>query len=237
MQTIESHSKSAGPGCSPLETPLYGIGEVAHYLALPRSTVQSWVKGGEHFQPVIAAADEAQWILSFQNLQEVFVLSSLRRRYGVKLNAVRRALDYMRDRFGTAHPLSDSSFFTDGRNIFVEQLGRLIDVSTGGQLAMKKVLDEYLKRLALNQGVAVRLYPYSTSRPYGPDSPESPRVVVIDPVLVFGQPCIEGTRIPTSVIAERHRAGDRIAHLAADYGCEADRIEEALRYESTRTAA
>jgi len=143
----------------------------------------------------------------------------------------------MQESFGTAHPLSDSRFFTDGRNIFVHEYGKLISVSEAGQLAMTEVLNQYLKRLDFNQGVAIRLYPYPTSRPYSPDSPESPRVVVIDPVLVFGQPCIEGTRIPTSVIADRHKAGDRIAYLAADYGCEADRIEEALRYEFTRTAA
>jgi len=226
LQTTKLHRGSAGSQSSPLEAPLYGIGEAAHYLALPRSTVQSWVKGGENFQPVIAAADEAHWILSFQNLVEVFVLSSLRRRFGVKLHAVRKAIDYMQERFKTPHPLSDSSFFTDGHNIFVEELGRLVSVSQAGQLAMKKVLNQYLKRLEFDENrVAVRLYPSSTNRP------DSPKVVVIDPELVFGQPCIAGTRIPTSAIAERLLAGDRIADLAADYGCETDKIEEAWRYE------
>ena len=59
----------------------------------------------------------------------------------------------------------------------------------------------------------------------------------MDPRVQFGRPCIAGTGIPTSIIAERYRAGDSISELAHDYGQEALTIEEALRYEFPATAA
>jgi len=229
----ESQSKSIRPQSPATEWPLYGIGDVAHHLALPRSTVKSWVIGetSTGFQAVIAAADREQRILSFQNLVEVFFLSSLRK-HGVKLPAVRRAISYMQEHFHTARPLFDSSFFTDGHNVFIEQYGRFISASERGQLAMKAVLEQYLDRLEFDSNRApARLFPWSTAKL------DSPRIVVIDPGVSFGQPCISGTRILTAVIAERFRAGDEIEALAADYQCNANQIEETIRYESRATAA
>jgi uncharacterized protein (DUF433 family) len=180
---------------------------------------------------VIEPVGEDPWVLSFRNLVEVFVLSSLRRKHGVRLPAVRQAIDYMRKKFRAKHPLTDNSFFTDGHDVFVEHYGRLISVSEDGQLAMKDVLTRYLSRVDKEDGMPVRLFPLSTDRLDGP------KIVAIDPEIVFGQPCIVGTRIPTAIIAERYKAGDRIADLALDYGCEPDKVEEAVRYEFPGRAA
>ena len=55
--------------------------------------------------------------------------------------------------------------------------------------------------------------------------------VVIDPRIQFGRPCLTGTGITTSIIAERFAAGETIAEIAADYDREAADVEEAIRYE------
>jgi uncharacterized protein (DUF433 family) len=52
-----------------------------------------------------------------------------------------------------------------------------------------------------------------------------------DPRVQFGKPCLAGTRIPTSIIAERHGAGDSVEVLAEDYERSPQEIEAALRYE------
>ena len=54
---------------------------------------------------------------------------------------------------------------------------------------------------------------------------------MIDPRVQFGRPCLRGTGIPTSVIAERYKAGDAISALAKDYDRTPEEIEDALRYE------
>lgn len=60
------------------------------------------------------------------------------------------------------------------------------------------------------------------------------RAIVSKPDVMFGQPCIEGTRVPTSMIGTRWVDGDTIAELAADYELAEADIAEALRYELER---
>ena len=62
-------------------------------------------------------------------------------------------------------------------------------------------------------------------------------MVVIDPALKFGRPCLVGTGVPTSMLAERFKAGDTIRHLAQDYGIDEGQVEEALRYEQSLSVA
>jgi uncharacterized protein (DUF433 family) len=218
---------------APREVPLYSAADVAHYLSLPRATVRSWVLGQAGFRPVICVADQRRRLLSFRNLVEIYVLSALLRRHGVWLPRVRKAVRYVQNRFGVEHPLSDRQFLTDGHSVFIEQYGKLISASEAGQLAMRTVISQYLTRLELDpEGTPVRLFPFITNR-----LNDARRSVVIDPEVVFGQPCITDTRIPTAIIAERYKAGEMIAELAADYGCEAPKIEDALRYEFPGRAA
>jgi uncharacterized protein (DUF433 family) len=67
--------------------------------------------------------------------------------------------------------------------------------------------------------------------------PEDPRVVVIDPSVSFGRPCLLGTSVATAVIAERFHAGESVIDLAKDYGRSPQDIEEAIRCERYPEAA
>jgi uncharacterized protein (DUF433 family) len=166
--------------------------------------------------------------LSFFNLVELHVLASIRRGHRLKLQAVRKAINYLRKKFNRSHPLLDRQMLTDGKDLFIEQYGELVSISADGQMAMKRVLELYLERIARDDhGVPIRLFPITRRK-----IEESPRLVAIDPTIQFGKPCISGTRVPTAIIAERHEAGDSIALLAEDYGRSQEEIEEALRYES-----
>ncbi len=224
-------------GQGPWDAPAYLLGEAAHYLRLPAATVRSWVVGrryptlrGSRFsRPVVDAADPEGPMLSFRNLVELYVLSSIRRWHQVQLQAVRRAVDFLRKRFKWEHPLLDRQMLTDGKSLLVEHYGDLVNISEGGQLEMKALLDTYLQRIDRDpEGIPIRLFPFTRRG----SAEDAPRLVSIDPTIRFGKPCIAGTRIPTSIIAERHEAGDSIALLAEDYGRSQEEIEEALRYES-----
>lgn len=220
-------------GQSPLAVPAYSIGEAAGYLDLPPGTVRSWLVGNVYSSPsgrrpfkrVISMADPKNRYLSFQNLIELYVLSALRRSHGVRLAAVRRAIDFLKAK--SEHPLADREILTDNCDVFVEEYGNLISASQSGQLAMKSMLSRYLQRIARSpKGAPIRLYPYTTTR-----GDQKLKPVAIDPTIQFGRPCIAGTGIPTAVLAERYRAGDTIQELAEDYGRSAKEIEEAIRFE------
>jgi uncharacterized protein (DUF433 family) len=225
-------------GLTPEKVPAYTSQEVAGLLQLPKSTVRAWVlgttydgPGGEKrkFRPVIQIADKKQRRLSFENLIEVHVLGSLTRKHRVRLEAVRKALGYLRRQFGTEHPLADKDMLTDGASIFIEQYGPLINASLEGQQEMRDVVSRYLARIERDhRGKARRLYP--VTRASG-EVEEAPRFVAIDPRYRFGQPFLVGSGVETRVVAGRLGAGDSVKDLAEDLGVDPAAIEEALRYE------
>lgn len=221
--------------------PAYSIPEAARYVGVPVPTVRSWVlgrayptrEGAKRFQPLIEAADRRTRRLSFVNLVEVHVLSALRKEHRVRLSSVRTAIRYLGREFDSRHPLVDQKLETHGGQLFVERYGQLINVSREGQLAMKAVLESYLRRVERDtEGMPIRLYPFTR-----PSEEESPRSIVIDPLVSFGRPVLVGTGIRTSVVADRYKAGDSIRELADDYGRTIEEIEEAIRVELAIQAA
>jgi uncharacterized protein (DUF433 family) len=219
-------------GVNPIDIPAYSPGVVAHHLQLPIGTARYWSLGRDHHRPVILIADPAQKLLSFRNLIEVHVLSAVTRHHGVRLQAVRKAVEYLREHLGVEHPLSEEAMQTDGVSLFVERFGELINASKSGQVAMESMLRAHLHRVERDDnGLPVRLFPFTRSKPEGPS------LVMIDPRVQFGRPCITGTGIPTGVVAERFKAGESFEALARDYERPREDIEEAIRYETARQAA
>jgi uncharacterized protein (DUF433 family) len=224
-----------------LATPAYPFVEAAHYLNLPLSTLRAWCLGqplhattqGRRFQPLIRLDGNQSRALSFLNLVEAHVLAAIRRQHHVSLPAVRRALDFVRDRLKTSRPLAEVQFQTDGVDLFVERLRALINVTQEGQTEMAEILREHLKRIERDaQGVPIRLFLMTRST-----GAEQPTSVVVDPRIAFGRPTLAGRSVPTAVLADRFKAGDTFAQLAADYDTSPQAIEEALRCELDRKAA
>ncbi|PYJ26181.1 MAG: hypothetical protein DME90_12430 [Verrucomicrobia bacterium] len=217
------------------ELPAYGVAEAAHYLLIPRATLRSWVVGmsygsdGERrfFKPVIQPAATSPVALSFINLIEAHVLAAIRRKHRVDMPAVRRAIAYLKKEFGSSHPLADHKFETNGVDLFVERFGQLMSVSQGGQLAVRELLQAHLRRIDRDdKGFPLRLYPFTRV-----DETEQPKNIVIDPFISFGKAVITGTGVSTDIVAERFKAGESADELANDYGCDREKIEEAIRCE------
>ncbi|MBI3410750.1 MAG: hypothetical protein HY040_20635 [Planctomycetes bacterium] len=68
-------------------------------------------------------ADAAQHMLSFRDLAERHVLGAIRRQHGVRLQALRKAISYLRQIIRSDHPLSDQQMMTDGDDLFIERYG------------------------------------------------------------------------------------------------------------------
>jgi uncharacterized protein (DUF433 family) len=129
---------------------------------------------------------------------------------------------------------------TNGKDLFIEHLGELINVSREGQLAMKGVLEQFLQRIERDpKGLAIRLFPFTRNVRLREESlaADAPRIVSIEPTIAFGRPVIAGSRIPTVEIAERFKAGDSFELLAGEYGRPIAEIEEAIRCELALDAA
>jgi uncharacterized protein (DUF433 family) len=164
---------------------------------------------------------------------EAHVLAAIRRRHGVKLPKVRKALDYVRRQFRVEHPLINQAFQTDGLDLFVERYGELINASREGQRAMKEIIGVYLKRIEWDaDGLPIKLFPFTRDTQAEAAPASAPRVVVMNPTISFGRPVIAGTGIPVSSIYERYKAGDSVSDLAQDFRLEISAIEEAIRCEA-----
>lgn len=221
--------------------PAYSVSEAAHHLRMPEATLRSWVAGRlypvagrpRRSRPLIHLDDPQGLYLSFINLVEAHVLAAIRRHHGVKLPKVRKALDYLEQRFRIERPLIDESFQTDGLDLFVERYGELINASREGQSAMKEIIGVYLKRVERDsKGLPIRLYPFTRDTQAERAPASDPRVVVMNPEVSFGRPVIAGTGIPVLSIYERYKAGDSVAALAKDFNLEIGAIEEAIRCEA-----
>ncbi len=229
------------PGRSdPREAPAYALTEAAYYLGIPPATLRSWVagrsypttKGARLFSPLIEPPDRKQLRLSFINLVEAHVLSALRRDHQIQLPKIRQALDFLRRHFHSRHPLADHQFETDGLDLFVEKYSKLINVTKEGQLAMRQILKSFLRRIVRDdKGAPVRLYLFTRR-----GEADEPQAVMVDPAISFGRPVLEGTGIPTEILAQRYKAGDSLEALAEDYGRRKEEIEEAIRYELLKAA-
>ncbi len=244
-------------GKDPRFLPAYTIAEVAKYVRVPPSTLRSWVRGRHYrtsrgdrfFRPIIvwawspsSAAQQWEWLdavrrsserethLSFANLIEAYVLAGLTRKYKLKLNKVRAALEYVSRELQSDHPLFTTQFWTDRRDLFIKEFEHLLNVSRAGQYALRDVLEPYLDRVVLDENdLPIRLFPLTR-----PDEYSSPRIIAIDPRVSFGRPIVARVGIPTGEIASRVRAGDSRERVAREFEMSLEEVDEALRYESAK---
>ncbi len=228
-------------GGNPVDLPAYSLVECAHILQVPAATIRTWTLGRRYltgqeekfWRPLVTIADRETPAVSFRNVVELHVLAAMRRKHKIDMPVVRRAIMYLSKRLGIPRPLADQQMLTDGKDLFVEQLGKVVNISRDGQLEMRSLMEVYLLRIERDPaGLPIRLFPFTRPR-----IEDSPRLIVLNPHVQFGRPCIAGTGIPTSVIAERYRAGESFEALAEDYGQPPPSIQEAIRFEFIAAAA
>jgi uncharacterized protein (DUF433 family) len=213
--------------------PAYAVAEASRYLKLPAATLRSWVVGrpypkGDgvgHSAPLIHPPKKQPLLLSFWNLIEAHVLRSLRTEHAVSIQAVREALRYAEKAEKIERLLLRKDLETEAGKLFLRKYGELIELSGSGQLAMRKLFEEHLKRVEWDEWqFPVRLYPFVSG-----DSERRP--IAIDPGIAFGRPIVLRAGVSTSVIAERIDAGESVADLADDYGLTTEEVEQAVVYE------
>ena len=151
------------------DQPAYALAEASRYLKLPSATLRSWVvgrpypksEGVGHSPPLIHPPQKQPLLLTFWNLIEAHVLRSLRTEHGVSIKALRQALSYAQQSEQIDRLLLSKDLRTNAGKLFLEKYGELIELSASGQLAMRKLFEEHLKRVEWDEWqFPVRLYPF-----------------------------------------------------------------------------
>lgn len=153
-------------------------------------------------------------------------MRALRTEHGVTIKAVREALDYAQRKLRIKRLLLSRDLRTDAGRLFLDKYGQLIELSVSGQLAMRLLFDEHLKRVEWDEWkFPVRLYPFVSTETPGP------RTIAIDPTIAFGRPIIARAGISTAAIAGRLDANEPASEVAADYDLTIEEVEQAALYE------
>lgn len=217
------------------DQPAYTLAEAARYLKLPAATLRTWVAGRPYpkaegvgrFQPLIHPPARQPAILSFWNLIEAHVLRSLRTDHGVSIKAVRQALAYAEKSLQIKRLLLRKELRTNAGKVFLDRYGELIELSASGQLAMRQLLEEHLKRVEWDEWqFPIRLYPFLSVEAHAAE-----KAIAIDPKIAFGRPVMIRAGVSTAAIAERIDANESVEELAADYGLSVSEIEQAVLFE------
>jgi uncharacterized protein (DUF433 family) len=208
------------------EVPAYGLPEAAVYLKVPSTTLRYWLTGFSKRPPIIEPVELNPIRLSFLNLLECHALAGMRKIYNLKLPKVRTALRKVSEQFPQPHPLITEVFLTDRKDLFIERMGQIVNVSRQQDQLNLDFFHMHLERVETDSNGLFKFFPFVVK----PRSSE-PKIIEIDPMVGFGKPVIAGTAISTAIIASRFNARESITSLAEEYGCTPQQIEEAIRWE------
>jgi uncharacterized protein (DUF433 family) len=201
---------------------LYGLTELSRYVAyrhskradVPRTA--RWLSGA--LNPVDHRRGRPDY--SFHDLISLFVIRELVAA-GVKLSAIRKAEGHLRERLRLPRPFASVRLKTDGVNVLYRASPEIRNQLTAADLAGQEVLvptiEWALRDVVYEQHVAVRWRP----EPH----------VQLDPEVQFGEPCVTGTRIPTTQIAALIDSDETTAKVARQYGLSVEAVEDAVRFE------
>jgi uncharacterized protein (DUF433 family) len=218
-----------------LERPIYDMPQVDRLLALKPGTARRWIDGyeraGKRYPPVIRLEHTGSDIVTWGEFVETRFLAEYREK-GIPLVRMRPAIEQLRKEYDTKYPLASIRPFTSGKEL-VYHIQKQVDlerplylvVLRNNQLLLAPAAGHFMESVSADdEGDITRLRPLP-----------SVEQVVIDPLRQFGDPVVRS--VPTSIIAEQVRAGDRLEMIAELYELPLQDVEAAVRYELLRGQA
>ena len=198
---------------------VYDAVEVSHLLAEPAERVLRWAAPDRHGRPAIVPLSLGR-AFSFLDLVSLAVASELWRRR-VSEPDLRHGVAYLQRLTGQGQPLAHRDTIerlaTAGAAWLANLDGEWYDIGKGGQGPFEEVVRLYLERIAFDELNVARLW-----RP-------AP-MVVLDPRIQAGKPCLEGTRVPTETIAAMVETDSHQA-VADELDLTVEQVEAAVDFE------
>lgn len=196
--------------------------------------LRSWVRQGltSHYLEGVKTAGRAINFLDLISLRMIAVM----RAQGMKSRDIQILHSELRREQNWPYPFAMEPIWTTGSDAFVrrdlskqlnapEHLPNIGEVSILSPNRLWQIafdfIDEYM----------VPIHDVVFGDDLLPKSWKPTDGVLIDPDTMFGDPCIEGTRIPTSLIWSFYKSGDSIERIAKAYQCDNMQIEAAIDWE------
>lgn len=223
---------------------IYSRADVARLLHLAPGRVTSWVRGYRYAwgpkerrrrgeQPAVIRTDipfiEGSLSVSFLELVELFVVKQFRDE-GIPLQTVRVAWNHAARAFKTLHPFADRRVFTDGGHIFMalredDLAPDVLEVSSRRmpfQIIAGPIFKHSVEGIEFDEHTALarRWWPHGRHLP-----------IVLDPAIAFGAPVVQGTRVPTAIIA-RYSETRSIKVVAEAFELPSEQVKAAVEFES-----
>lgn len=199
---------------------VYDLAEVARLLRRGRGQVEGWTRDIRNRPPLLIG--ELGAFFSFWDLISLRVVAELFVRR-VPRAQIAIGAQHLATRLGTNRPFAHEHLATVGSGFFAEIGGTWEDAGLSGQQAFSHMVEPLLKPIVFNDDHMAAIW-----RPA--------EGVWVNPAVQAGAPCIDGTRVPTRLVASLARTaeGEETEHLADmcdDYRLTPKQVQQAVDYE------
>lgn len=226
---------------APIERRVAGLGifyldEVSTYLnaidrdlrgdpvSVSSDRISGWGKRGYFKERRNLRAPRNKRYVSFGELITTRMIAILRS-YGISWNAIKSAHDYVKSQSAVSYPFATKTFWTDDSDhpthLYAIVDDRLVAADRWGQHFFTELRRT---KLVSSSGLA---FSGDTAVSWSPH-----RGVMINPRVQGGMPCIEGTRVPTTVLFASRDAGYDLAEVSEHYELTVGQVESGLAWEN-----
>ena len=216
---------------------IYAPREVAGYLlaGMPKEyqqrnpptphRVHRWIRVGL-VAPEERGTPGRERVMDFEDLVTCQAITVLRERTRLTLRQILDAERTVARIFGMDRPFARKRFWFSTRELVAALDDEtVVSAVRGGQIGWRKVIMPALEEL----GQFIEFEPRTGAAVEW--EPPRWRGIALAPDVLFGAPCLKGTRIPTDALANYAEAGEDPALIASSYGIEVADIERAADWE------
>lgn len=162
--------------------------------------------------------------LSFLGLVSVRMIAIMRS-FAIRWKEIKRAYEYVRQLSGQDYPLATRPFWTDDADNPSNVYAEIDQIKLAANLHGQTYFGDLRKtKIVPSSGLIFEGENAAIWRPADG--------VWINPQYQNGVPCVDGTRIPTSVLWAFQRDGMRIGEIAEEFELSDTHVEEALAWQS-----
>ena len=170
------------------------------------------------------AGDESSY--KFLNFLELisFRRIAMLRAHGISRKSIKLAHNHLQRRFDWKYPFAMKPVWVGTPDIFIELEDLPVSVTQEFQAAFAFTWD-YLEPIG-DDGHGLTFNESNEATAWEPYD-----LVLFNPGILLGEPCVKGTRIPTESLWAFHQAGESLGSLTHAYGISLSAVKSAIDWE------